>query len=97
MKAPDNYRSFHPEVPGAIDPSHAAVFAAVCRLWSLEGTVGYARLMDLTGYTKQPLYARLVALRDAGLVTWATGRKGTLQPVVTALPVRGGHVADPAA
>lgn len=97
MKGGEHYHSARPEVPGAIDPSHAAVFAAVCRLWSLEGTVGYARLMDLTGYNKESLYRRLVALRDAGLVAWTTGRTGTLRPTVDALPVRGGHVAAPAA
>lgn len=45
------------------------------------GARTYADLIEATGFARVTVHHHLVRLRDVGLVTWETNRKGTLRPL----------------
>jgi hypothetical protein len=68
--------------PGVLSPRCTATLLAV-----MHGARFVRQVMNLTGSKGvRPTWGHLVKLRELGLVSWETGKQGTLHATVAAVP-----------
>lgn len=65
-----------------IPPTQAAVLSALVLRYSRDGRATVRQVAQDVGRSPGYVWYALAALREQGMVTWDTGRLGTLRPTV---------------
>lgn len=73
--------------PNAMPERRAAILAAVHHIYTAEGRVTVRAVARRFDTSTSSVWPHLRALREARLIDWTDGRRGTMRPTFTTIPI----------